>query len=295
MIPMIVNPSAGGGRCGAKVTEAVAALRQGGVEVTVHETAAAGDATAIARSLWAEGHRTILVAGGDGTAYEVVNGLFPQVGDDRPTLGFIPLGTGNSFLRDFGILSADDAIAAVIRGRTRASDVVKATHTGGALHYINLLSIGFTSEVASLANRRFKLLGQAGYTLATLVEVVRLASTVFPVRLDDGELDTRPAVFLSFSNSRYTGGTMMMAPHADPADGQLDVIRVGDLTRAELLGQFPKLYQGKHLAHAKNEASVASHVDLQLDGPVDVMVDGEVVRLQLTALDVLPQALDVLA
>ncbi len=51
-----------------------------------------------------EGTRNFLAVGGDGTSFEIVNGLFPAAAaksQDRPTLGLLPLGTGNSFLKDF--------------------------------------------------------------------------------------------------------------------------------------------------------------------------------------------------
>ncbi|HMV67017.1 MAG TPA: YegS/Rv2252/BmrU family lipid kinase, partial [Myxococcota bacterium] len=248
-------------------------------------------ATALARGLAA--HPRLLCAGGDGTAYEVVNGLMQAGG--RPALGMIPLGTGNSFLRDFGITTAARALDAVVADRRRPIDVVRADCDGGPIWYINLLSIGFTSDVGALTNRRFKALGKHGYTVATVIEVARLRHHAFPLRLDGGPTDARPCVFLSFNNSRCTGGDMQMAPSADPSDGRLDVIRVGPMSRLQLLGTFPKIYQGRHVDHPLVEQATAAQVDLDLDGPVDLMVDGEVIRRRLTRLVVLPGALEVIA
>ena len=62
----------------------------------------AGDSTRIAREAYREGWRKFIAVGGDGTSYEIVNGLFPDcLGGERPALAFLPLGTGNSFLKDF--------------------------------------------------------------------------------------------------------------------------------------------------------------------------------------------------
>ncbi len=98
----IVNPAAGGGRGRKMLCSALERLRAGGVAIDVLETQGAGDATRIAREAYARGQRRFIAVGGDGTSYEVVNGLFPEASaGERPTLGFLPLGTGNSFLRDF--------------------------------------------------------------------------------------------------------------------------------------------------------------------------------------------------
>ncbi len=294
-LPLILNPAAGGGRCGAQSEAAVRRLADSGIEVDVRRTNGPGHASALAQAAWLEGHTTLLVAGGDGTTYEVVNGLYPHRGSTKPRLGLLPLGTGNSFLRDFGITTADQALAAVVRGTTRSVDVIRATHTLGAVHYVNLLSIGFTSDVATTTNRWLKPLGAAGYALATVAEVARLKARPFPHRLDDGPVDVAPYVFLSFSNTRCTGGTMNMAPTADPSDGLVDVIRVGPLGRVGLLTTFPKIYAGTHLDHPLNSGSTAASVSFVPATPYDCMIDGEVVRLTLQRLDVLPQALEVFA
>jgi diacylglycerol kinase family enzyme len=236
----------------------------------------------------------LLCAGGDGTAYEVVNGLFPAQGR-VPTLGFLPLGTGNSFLKDLDITTEVRAIDAVADGRRKPVDVVRAVHADGELHYINLLSVGFTSDVGALTNRRFKRLGPAGYAVATVVEVARLTHRAFPIRLDGAAEDARPCCFLSFNNSRCTGGDMVMAPSADPSDGRLDVIRVGPLGRLDLLRTFPKIYEGRHLEHPLNEGATASVVTFTDPRPVDIMVDGEVLEVTLQRLEVLPGALEILA
>src|SRR5262245_31066984 len=113
----IINPAAGGGRCGKLAAATLQRLRTHGLAVEVIETRQPGDATRIARESYAEGFRRFLAGGGDGTSYEIVNGLFPLDGAERVSLGFLPLGTGNSFLRDFTETGAEYAIQAIAAGR----------------------------------------------------------------------------------------------------------------------------------------------------------------------------------
>ncbi|MCB9594592.1 MAG: diacylglycerol kinase family lipid kinase [Sandaracinaceae bacterium] len=291
----VVNPAAGGGRCGRRAPDALAKLREGGLVLDAHDTSGPGQATELVRAAWADGYRRFLGVGGDGTGYEIVNGLFPRQGDEVPRLALLPLGTGNSFLRDFAITSADIAMRAILRGETHTCDVVRATHADGELHFINLLSLGFSAEAGALTNRRFKPFGVPGYVIAVLTTAARLQSPVFPIRVDGGDLDERPCVLLSFSNSRYTAGTMMMAPHADPTDGALDVIRISAMGRAPFVRSFPSIFRGKHVLHPKVEETRAKTIDLDLASPVDVMVDGEVLELALRRLEVIPGAVEVVA
>ncbi len=292
----IVNPNAGGGRCSREARSALYELRERGLAVAAIETRGPRDASRIAREAFAEGHRNFLSLGGDGTHFEVVNGLFPAASDvNNVKLGLLPCGTGNSYLRDFGILSVDEGISAVSRGALTPSDVVRVTHREGVMYFVNLLSIGFTATAGALTNERFKPFGAAGYVAAVLMSIARLNHPVFPHRVDGAKRDERPCTFIAFSNSRYTGGSMMMAPAADVTDGALDIVRLGPLSRFELFRDFPKIFRGTHTTMKAFEHRTAACVELELDGPVDVMVDGEVLKLWLERLEVMPHALQVAA
>ncbi|HWJ48581.1 MAG TPA: acylglycerol kinase family protein, partial [Candidatus Udaeobacter sp.] len=147
----IVNPAAGGGRSAKLLGPALKRLRNAGLEVKVATTRSPGQATQIARDAYNRGARHFIAVGGDGTSYEVVNGLFPQAIDNEPpTLAFLPLGTGNSFLRDFSDRGVEHAIESLIANKTRACDVMRMRHRTGLVYYINLLSMGFSADVATL-------------------------------------------------------------------------------------------------------------------------------------------------
>lgn len=290
----IVNGAAGGGRCRSNADQALSRLREAGLELKIEFTEAPGHASELAREAHRAGRRHFLCVGGDGTAYEVINGLFPHDGDEKITLGMLPLGTGNSFLRDFGVTHEDAAIRAITDGHSRMVDVIRVDHRDGVLHYMNLLGIGFMAQVGDLTNEHFKALGPAGYIAGVLTKVVTLDHAVDPILVDDRDELREPCVFVSFSNSKFTGGAMMMAPHADPSDGKLDVIRAGALNRRELLSAFPKVFQGTHVERADVDERLASTVEFLDEREQPVMIDGEVVSLALKKLTVLPGALEVL-
>ena len=301
----IINPAAGGGRCRDQVGAALERLRKSGLTIETVETNAAGDATRLARNAYGRGYRKFIAVGGDGTSYEILNGLFPDSqsssGDSArvPTLAFLPLGTGNSFLRDFGDPKARDrglenAMRSLETGRSRNCDVLRLTHKQGELYYINLASVGFAADVAAMRHRQFMGLGHAGYLLAIFVSLARLKRRPFPVRVDGaGEFDTRPCLFLTFNNSKFTGGTMMIAPDAVTDDGLIEYVRWGPIGRLGLIRNLSTLYDGTHTKHPLAERGAVRRVEFKLDGPVDVMIDGEVLSLECQAIDVLPAALRV--
>jgi diacylglycerol kinase (ATP) len=292
----IINPAAGGGRCGKLAQPALNGLRGKGIPVDVVSTQEPGQAMHLAREGYASGYRRFVAVGGDGTSYEIVNGLFPSDGgQERVALGFLPLGTGNSFLRDFSNQGVEHATAAILAGRSRPCDVIRLSHREGTLYYLNLVSVGFTAQAGELTNRRFKRLGEAGYLMAILICWMKLQFPVFPLRLDDAaELDCRPCTYLTFSNSRFTGGKLMIAPQADTADGLLEVTRVGVLGRGDFARTFPKIFTGRHMEHPAISRATARRIDFQLPRPVEIMVDGEVMRCHPESIEVLPSALDVM-
>lgn len=292
----IVNPAAGGGRCGKLAKAALDKLRSAGVEVKQIETSGPGEATRLARLAYARGQRRFIAVGGDGTAYEIVNGLFPGAETaSKPVLGFLPLGTGNSFLRDFTSNGAEYAREAIVNGTCKSSDVFCLKHSGGKLYFINLLSLGFTADVAVAANRLFKGLGELGYLLGVLLCLARLRRRPFPLRADDdAEFDARRCLFLSFNNSRFTGGKMQIAPQASTSDGLIEYIRWGPIGRMGLLRNLPTLFDGTHIRHPLASRRSVRKIEFQLDQPVDVMIDGEVLTLTCESVEVLPGALDVL-
>src|SRR5215510_5597234 len=120
----IVNPAAGGGKSAKLAGATLARLRDNRISVDVIASSAPGHAGELAHEAYAQGYRNFLAVGGDGTAHEIINGIFSRhANPDRISLGFLPLGTGNSFLRDFTKGAAAASIEALLAHRKRPVDL----------------------------------------------------------------------------------------------------------------------------------------------------------------------------
>ena len=296
----IVNPTAGSGRSGKLAGPALARLREKGLHIDVIASTAPGHAADLAREAWQQGYRQFIAVGGDGTAHEILNGVFADANKQAPsaqpraTIGFLPLGTGNSFLRDFSKAGEELSIDALIQRRKRPVDVLRLTHAGGETYSLNLISVGFTADVGAFTNRHLKPLGPAGYLLGVFVRILKLHGKSFPLRCDaDKNWDDRPCLFLTFNNSKYTGGNMLIAPHADPHDGLIEFVHWGPLGRLATIRMLPTLYDGSHIKHPLASRRSVRHVEFNFPGPVDVIIDGEVAALDCRSLDILPGAVDI--
>jgi diacylglycerol kinase (ATP) len=291
----IVNPAAGGGRSAKLAGPAIARLRESGLHVDVIASTGPGHAADLAREAYDQRYRRFIAAGGDGTAHEILNGIFTHAGANaRISLGFLPLGTGNSFLRDFSQNGAEAALQALIENRKRSVDLLRLRHAKGEIYAFNLLSVGFTADVATLTNRHFKSLGSFGYLLGVFIRVAQLRRRAFTLRCDDDKnWDERRCLFLTFNNSKYTGGTMLIAPQSDPTDGLIEFVRWGPISRLGLLRMLPRLYDGTHIHHPLASRRAVRRVEFNLTAPVDVMIDGEIATLAIRSLDIVPGAVDV--
>jgi diacylglycerol kinase (ATP) len=291
----IVNPAAGGGRSAKLAGPALAGLREKGLKIDVVASTGPGQAIELAREAYEQGYRRFIAVGGDGTVHEILNGVYERAhSKDRIALGFLPLGTGNSFLRDFSKDGAGASLEALIEGRKRAVDLIRLTHTKGEIYSFNLLSLGFTADVGALTNRYFKPFGYLGYLLGVFVRVVQLRRRSFRLRCDDDkDWDESRCLFLSFSNSKFTGGTMLIAPQADPADGLIEFVRWGPIGRIGLLRMLPKLYDGTHIKHPLASRRAVRHIEFGVQVPVDVLIDGEIAALECVSLDIIPAAVDI--
>jgi YegS/Rv2252/BmrU family lipid kinase len=292
---VIVNPAAGNGRCGKRSPAALARLRAEGLRIEVRETTAPRDATAIARQGFAEGYRSFVAAGGDGTDFEVLNGILPPAleSGERVRLGFLPLGTGNAFLRDFSQREATDyAIASLVADRRRPCDVFSLHHASGMCHFMNLFGVGLAVDTTIRA-LRLKRYGALGYVAAALETIAAADFPLLPMEVD-GELHDQPVAMACICNSQYAA-QMKVAPDADITDGLLDLIRVAPMGRLEMVRTFPKIFKGTHLEHPLITGVKAREIQFHTEDEMAVMTDGEVLHVVPRRVEVLQRAVEICA
>ena len=277
-ICLIINPNAGK-RKGLRVAELVSeAFQRLGVYPTLLVSDHPGGTREIAEHLDTSSYDGVVVVGGDGSLFEVINGLFSRGGTLDVPLGQIPVGTGNSFLRDVvppdmesnWIGAALDLIAA---GKTRTVDTGRFSCSRGQYYFINLLGAGFVSNVAHRAGK-YKGLGSLSYIIGVLEEVMRLQRA--PMKLTiDGRVLEREAIFVEICNSRFTGGTMMMAPSARIDDGLLDIVLLNAVSRRTILELLPTIFKGAHVDHPAVEVFQGRSITVESEIPLLLTPDGE--------------------
>ena len=272
---IIFNPNAAYGRSVKKLPAIKAKFESLGIKVTFIPTTHAGHGTELVASTDLSEYDGLVAAGGDGTVFEVINGLYHHPKQERIPLGLLPIGTGNAFARELALQgdALTDAIELIHRGQTREVDIGLVKSADKSFYFVNIVSMGFAVD-AGLVAQKMKFLGNAAYTLATLWKVLRLRS--YPLELViDGEPITSDNVFVTFSNSRYTGTHFLIAPEAEIDDGLLDVTILESLPRIRLLKLFPTIYNGRHIEYSEVTSYKASHITIRSPRGMLLGPDGE--------------------
>jgi diacylglycerol kinase (ATP) len=294
-VPLIHNPVSGSARGGLLLRKAESLLALKGVPVKPVATERAGHATDLARDLAKAGHKTLLVLGGDGTLSEAANGILSLPAAQRPTLGFIPGGTGNDFLRDFGIADLETAADVIADGKAVAVDAVDVRWDGGRHYSINVLGCGLAAKAGARFGKSFRWLGRKGYDVASAIEIATMAACPTRLVLDGKEIQGDFPLVMA-CNSVHTGGAMPMAPDADPTDGLLDVLYVQDIGKAEILGLLAtKLRKGLHVQNPKVHIVRAANVRVEPRDPSPLLIDGEIIGTTPAEFTVMPGAFKLLA
>ena len=272
---VIFNPKAAHGRAAGRFAAIRAKFESLGIRATFIPTTHADHGSEMVANSRLSDFNGLVAAGGDGTLFAVLNGLYQHPKSARIPLGLLPIGTGNAFARELALPgdALNSAIDILHRGRTRQVDVGFVKSAAESFYFLNIVSWGFAVD-AGLTAQKFKFLGKVAYTLATLWQVLRLKS--YPLSMEiDGELIGSDNVFATVSNSRYTGTHFLMAPNANIEDGKLDVTILENLPRFRLLKLFPSIYSGRHVEY--NEISTRQARRIRLRSPKGMLLgpDGE--------------------
>lgn len=302
---VICNPVSGSGRGQAWLGVVRRVLDNAGINYTFEVTGGRGDAARLARSATQSGCSAVVAIGGDGTLFEVVNGVTNPAefesalsGDTRPAVGLIQAGRGSDFGRSVGVPSDVEAAALrLLNGRTEQIDLGHVTFMGldgkeRSRYFANAAGLGFDAEVTVRANAGPRILGGTIPYLNSLLRTLgSYRNKRISVSIDGAEPWHARANSIVIANGQYFGGGMRIAPDARLSDGILDVVLLGDLGKIELIRNVPRVYDGSHITHPKVKILTAHAVEVTSPERILLQADGEVLGTAPARFQVAPDAL----
>jgi diacylglycerol kinase (ATP) len=295
-IRLIYNPIAGPWDIQQTVKRICALLEKHGWSVLLQQTEKPGDATVMAHEAAQAGCDAVVVAGGDGTVNEAVNGL----AGTQTALGVLPAGTGNLWARQLGIspysvanpLLTHEAVAGLTKGAIRRIDAGKANDR----YFLCWAGIGLDAQVTTELEprpRHTKHLGMLPYIIAAFLVARDFPGVRTRVQLDDNVVRGRTLLIVA-SNIQQYAGQLHVVPQARVDDGLLDVSVFKGLGFPYALRHLLTMLSRRYLQDPQIVHRQARHIEVRTEYPVPVQVDGDPIGTTPVTLQVVPRALRVL-
>ena len=292
----VVNPAAGHGRGARRWNEVSAIAGSIHEDAAVWLTSGPGDAARLSRKGLEEGFEAIVAVGGDGTLGEVADGYLsaPESLRSGAVLGTWPVGSGCDFARALGIKAKARSFLQIFRQpkieRLDAGCVEFEGPSGPSRRYfLNVAALGLAGDVALKVSSKGK---PWGGTLSYMMSSLGALACADPKLLElvvDGVPETaKPYHLIVLANTSTFGGGMRVAPHADPKDGFLDFVSVGELSRWGLLKRFPSIYTGGHIGTSGIAHRRLRCLEVNSPQKVYLNIDGEAIGTLPAIFKILP-------
>ena len=280
---VILNPHAGGGKGSHDQKKIEQHLTQSGINYKLAISQYPGHAIEMTRDLVNKGEIHLIVAGGDGTLNEVVNGIFlaDQQVQSQITLGMLPVGTGNDWIKTFGIPdNYQKAIDIIKEHKTVLQDVGEITCLINGKttkrYFVNIAGFGFDALVARKANvLKFKgITGMRVYIQSLFSGYVNYRSRTTTIGIDENKLDVN-LFSASIGIGKFNGGGMMQVPEANPLRGLFHLTIIRKIGIWGILTNFKGLYSGEFIRDYRVSTHTGKLITITADAPLPGEADGE--------------------
>jgi diacylglycerol kinase (ATP) len=259
-----------------------------------------GHASQLAAEAADEGFMAVVALGGDGTIHEVVNGLMRVPLERRPTLGAVPVGSGNDFCANVGISTdPETAIHAALNGTERLIDIGTITdNTGRTEYWDNTINLGFGASVAIYSYQITRLRGYPMYVWAVIQTILKKHDAPNMTIKTDNEAFTQPVLLLSLNNGRREGGGFLTAPDALPDDGLLNYTTINDVSRLMMFRLLPEVMRGTHGRFPQVRMGQFKELTATSETAIPIHTDGEIYadfssQVHEITVKIIPEALKV--
>jgi YegS/Rv2252/BmrU family lipid kinase len=288
---IIVNPVSGGKKGKKRLPAIEKLLKKHNINYDLKTTQYHRHAEKILKDIDLKHYDSIALIGGDGTNFHVLNGLIKNHDNDNlPPVAVIPTGSGDSFALDLGIKNYDDGIKAIIEMNTKPVDVLSFTYKNDLFYCVNMVGIGFVTEVTKIA-AKLKFLKVFSYVVGVIYQILNLKFHKVELKVNNETISGKKC-FIEFCNSKYTGGKMLMAPQAKIDDGFFDIIVASKFSRFKLLKAFPKIFKGTHINLDEVRIIRAKKAQLFTKDAETMLPDGEIFGKTPTAINILPKKIN---
>ena len=265
-------------------------------DIEVLETLYAGHAEELAEKAIDQQFDCLLVAGGDGTLNQVVNGVLKSVRLDKPSIGLIPLGSGNDFARTCSLRWDAEQLIQLLRANPTPTDIgmIECVDKGVATtrYFINECSLGMGPEVVKRLSKSSKRWGpDISYFASILSTFIHHRPQEIQCTTDSWEWKGKARV-IAIANGRSFGNGIFIAPAADPGDGLFNSFIAGNLIIWKFLLFLQTLKGKKKINHPAIHYHTLSSAHLSAEAHCELEAEGEIVGSLPATIRILPKRIN---
>ena len=294
-LALFLNPTAGRGRARRRLPRILELMDSAGINAELHQSVSVGDLETQVLEAVRGGATQLIIAGGDGSIHEAVNGIMAAGGE--AALGVVPVGTGNDFAKAAGIPLDWEAATTLLARRISDGAQLRRIDLGrmNDRWFANGAGIGLDAKVTQIARSYRWPIGDLVYLAAIFQAMVAgIATPSILIESDELQWDG-PLTLANVSNGPWIGGMFHIAPMASNEDGALELLIAAPVSRGRILQLLPKLMRGNHMDEAEIVHASVRRVTVTASAAVPSHLDGEVQPLQsVFEIEVLPGALRLL-
>ncbi len=268
-ILVIVNPFAGGGKALRLLPSVKRWFAQSFHELIYEVTATPEEMRSKILDASDRGIDAVLLSGGDGTVHQAL----PAIAETGLPFGYLPCGRGNDFARNIGLPPDLKSTCSFLS--TPSFRPVDLPSINQKTPFVAIAYVGFDAEVSRLANDHQ---GYFGGTLGYIICVLKALKNFKPFEVEitiDDQAWRERVMMISIANAPFYGGGMKIVPQAIMDDGLLDICIVKEISKFELLRQFPKVFKGTHVTHPKITMVSGKRVKITSGEERELFADGE--------------------
>lgn len=247
---VIVNPTSGSGIAKKKWSFINKQLKNHNFNFSFQFTQFHQHAVNLSKDAINSGYRNIIAIGGDGTFHQVINGIH-QTEINNIRLGIIPVGTGNDWVKTYGIPTDIKKAISIIRANfTTKQDIGKIKITSGKeIYFNNLAGVGFDAYVAKNINK-FKKLGFLAYLVAGIISIFNFKKPILTIQIGDKEIIKKSkSLMLLIGICNYCGGGMRLTKDVNTKDGLFDITYVEHFGFFNILTNIHTIFNGRLTNH----------------------------------------------
>ncbi|MFT7498840.1 MAG: diacylglycerol kinase (ATP) [Porticoccaceae bacterium] len=293
---VIINPTSGNGKSKKQIPKLLSELNTNSISFIHVITQYHNHGFELVQKAISEGYRKFISVGGDGTLHNIVNGVMSQqiVNSFDIKIGVIPVGTGNDWIKTYGISkNIKKSVQVIKQEKTILQDVgkINLVNYKSIIYFNNLAGIGFDGYVVNSIHK-YKKLGSLSYLVGVIKGFTTYKPVYLKITINNKEIITTSLMTL-VGICKYSGGGMQLTKNPDSTDGFFDITIAENITMKDVLWNIRKLFNGRIVNHIKVKNFKSNHVKITVhdNSKPFIQADGELITTSNLEFQLIPKAI----